>query len=90
MKKSSKNITYKGTSLNVEYDYFPFRRGMRDSLGGVRGAGPPLEPDEPASVDINAITSTENLYELFTEEDIERIGELVMQELYERAHDGYE
>jgi hypothetical protein len=35
--------------VEVEIEYTPACRGARDSCGGVRGAGPPLEPDTPAS-----------------------------------------
>ena len=31
-------------------------RGARDSCGGVPGAGPPLEPDEPATIEIDRTT----------------------------------
>ena len=35
--------------VEVEIEYTPAYRGARDSCGGVRGAGPPLEPDTPES-----------------------------------------
>jgi hypothetical protein len=38
--------------VEVELDMIPGSRGSRDSLGGVRGAGPPLEPDEPATAEV--------------------------------------
>src|SRR2546421_11371189 len=41
--------------VTVEYTYHRTCRGQRDSLGGVRGAGPPLEPDEPASIEIVSV-----------------------------------
>lgn len=40
----------------VEYEYHRGYRGMRDSCGGVRGAGPALEPDEPAHCEVLAVT----------------------------------
>jgi hypothetical protein len=40
----------------ITFDYQRARRGARDSLGGIRGAGPPLEPDEPESVEITSVT----------------------------------
>jgi hypothetical protein len=43
--------------LRVEFGATPFRRGMRDSLCGVRGAGPALEPDEPAAVEVESVTN---------------------------------
>lgn len=41
--------------VEVHYTYHRAYRGQRDSLGGVRGAGPPLEPDEPAMVEIESV-----------------------------------
>lgn len=38
--------------IEVEYVVRPGCRGRRDSLCGVAGAGPALEPDEPATVEI--------------------------------------
>jgi len=35
--------------VEVKFDFTPACRGARDSCGGVRGAGPPLEPDTPES-----------------------------------------
>lgn len=46
--------TYIEVEVEVSYTYVPASRGARDSLGGRRGAGPPLEPDEPATVEINS------------------------------------
>ena len=37
--------------------FHPASRGQRDSCGGVPGAGPPLEPDEPASLDFECATA---------------------------------
>ena len=39
----------------VHFTYFPGCRGARDSLGGKRGAGPPLEPDEDPEIEINKV-----------------------------------
>ncbi|HEY5960939.1 MAG TPA: hypothetical protein VIV60_30495 [Polyangiaceae bacterium] len=39
----------------VEYDFYPGGPGARDSLGGIRGAGPPLEPDEPPSAEVTRV-----------------------------------
>lgn len=38
--------------IEVDYDFIRASKGARDSLGGVRGAGPPLEPDEPAHCEL--------------------------------------
>lgn len=42
-------------SVTVSYKYYPPSRGARDSLGGVRGAGPPLEPDDPPEICVLSI-----------------------------------
>ena len=42
--------------VTVEYTYHRATRGARDSLCGIRGAGPPLEPDEPAWAEIDKVT----------------------------------
>jgi hypothetical protein len=39
--------------IEVFYTYHRACRGQRDSCCGVRGAGPPLEPDEPAMVEVD-------------------------------------
>ena len=40
----------------ADVEYHRAYRGQRDSCGGVRGAGPPLEPDEPAGFEIGSVT----------------------------------
>ena len=37
--------------VDVQFDHHPACRGQRDSLGGKSGAGPALEPDEPACLE---------------------------------------
>jgi hypothetical protein len=38
-------------TIEVVYDYVKGCKGTRDSFGGVRGAGPPLEPDTPPELE---------------------------------------
>lgn len=52
-------------------------RGARDSLGGVRGAGPPLEPDEPEIMEYE--DSTIDL----TEAEKEQAVEMGWKEIYD-------
>ncbi len=44
-------ITDEGVDVCVTWNYYPAIRGQRDSLCGVRGAGPPLEPDDPEQLE---------------------------------------
>ena len=39
----------------VHFEHYPGCRGARDSLGGKRGAGPPLEPDEDPTIEIEQV-----------------------------------
>lgn len=41
--------------VTVEFTYMRGCRGARDSLCGKRGAGPPLEPDEPDEIEIATV-----------------------------------
>ena len=46
---------YTEHEIECEFDYHRAYRGKCDSLCGVRGAGQPLEPDEPAYLEfVNA------------------------------------
>jgi hypothetical protein len=42
-------------TVTVTYSYHRAYRGQRDSLSGIPGAGPPLEPDEPEHIEIESI-----------------------------------
>ncbi|MCH8066948.1 MAG: hypothetical protein IIC69_00010 [Nanoarchaeota archaeon] len=44
----TETMEWENGELNVEYELVSGKttRGARDSLGGVAGMGPPLEPDE--------------------------------------------
>lgn len=58
----------------VEFSVTPACRGRRDSLMGKRNAGPPLEPDSPADLEIESVTHHSQEFELTTGER-ERIEE---------------
>ena len=47
-------VTVEGVPIRVYLECWPATRGARDSLDGVAGAGPPLEPDELADFEIVA------------------------------------
>ena len=63
--------------VECEFDYTPAHRGARDSLCGVRGAGAPLEPGEPASISLASVTPDIEL----TEREIERAEEIYWQSI---------
>lgn len=68
--------------LEVQYTAFPASKGARDSLCGVRDAGPQLEPDEPAHVEIDAVRCNGVLVRL-TQEQMEDLETLLLIELSE-------
>jgi hypothetical protein len=52
----------RGTDAIAQCVFYPARRGARDSLCGKAGAGPALEPDEPASIEVEwAMTGSEEI-----------------------------
>lgn len=50
MTQPNKTISYRGVQLSVDYTYYPASRGARE-----KGSGVQLEPDEPASVDVDDV-----------------------------------
>ena len=68
--------------IEVEYTYHRARRGARDSLCGKRGAGPPLEPDEPAEIEIDSVTDATSGAEVeLTEAERDRITDEIIEKL---------
>ena len=68
--------------VEVEYTYHRARRGARDSLCGKRGAGPPLEPDEPAEIEIDSVTDATSGAEVeLTEAERDRITDEIIEKL---------
>ena len=66
--------------VQVHYTYYPASKGKRDSLCGRRNAGPLLEPDEPAFVDIEMVFSTKNEVEItLTPNEDDALTESIMQ-----------
>jgi len=70
----------------VEYTYHRACRGARDSLGGVRGAGPPLEPDEDEHVDIDSVKCQGHEIEI-DDKERERLEELCLEQATDRDFD---
>lgn len=66
--------------LTVEYMYFPPSRGSRDSFMGRAGAGPQLEPDEPASIEIGKVSvgsDDQDISSMLTDKHITEIEEQI-------------
>jgi len=58
--------------VGIELEYHRAYRGARDSLCGVLGAGPALEPDEQAELEIESVINTENGHDIeLTDSEIE-------------------
>ena len=66
----------------AEVTYHKAHRGARDSLCGVRGAGPQLELDEPAEIEIGSVTDSEG-----NEIDVDKKLE---ERIYEEANEAIE
>ena len=71
-------------SVVVEYSYYKGCRGARDSLGGVRRAGPPLEPDDPPEVEILKVTAEDG------QEILEKLDSSEIEVLEEKAFEAQE
>ena len=73
-------------TIEVEYSYSKGGRGSRDSLCGVRGAGPPLEPDEPPDVEIVRVVKAETGEEIeLYPDELTRVRELCFEDVADRA-----
>ena len=73
---STKTITVYGIELEIEYTYHPPYKGARDSLAGIPGAGPPLEPDEEEYFEFARISHKgEDITDLISESALDKIEE---------------
>lgn len=78
----SKTITYLGIELDIYFIHDKGYRGTRDSLNGIAGAGPPLEPDEPEEIIIEMITHKgEDILDLISNSMLEKIQHTLEEEL---------
>jgi hypothetical protein len=72
--------------ITAEFKYYPPSRGARDSLGGKHGAGPPLEPDDPADIEIVSVSNTITGHEVeLTKKEEEEVLQQCWNELGEVA-----
>lgn len=77
--KTEHCVTYK--HYDIFFTLYPPTRGSRDSLGGIRGAGPPLEPDDPAEIEITRI------YDQLKNEDVDPCELSNIDELQQACYD---
>src|SRR5688572_28893482 len=70
-------------NLKVEWSLYPGCRGARDSCGGVAGAGPALEPDEPAELEFIKAVNEKNEQVELTDSEIESAMESAWEQLAE-------
>lgn len=68
------------TEVEVEYSRSKARRGARDSCCGVRGAGAPLEPDEPEEVEILSVTDSAGNEVTLTPKEEDEIYEKIYEQ----------
>lgn len=73
--------------LEISYTYHRARSGARDSLGGRRGAGPPLEPDEPASIEILSAKDENGDEVVLTRDEEAAVEEKAFDEVADAAND---
>jgi hypothetical protein len=75
--------------LLVEYTYHQGCRGERDSLCGVRGAGPPIEPDEPPYIELDSVTDADSGSEIeLTDTESNRIRDECIDRHFDCIGDG--
>ncbi len=69
----------KELAVTVHYNYHTGCKGARDSCGGVRGAGPPLEPDDPPEVEIERVVGRDGKELELADDVLEALRELCFE-----------
>ncbi len=77
-------------TIFVEYSTHKAYRGARDSLCGKRGAGPPLEPDEPAGIDIEGAKDENGKDVELSEDELRTIEEAIISDLESAAEPDFD
>lgn len=68
--------------ISVDYTFLPGSRGARDTLCGVRGAGPPLEPDDPPEIEVSKILDLDTQKEVkVTDDEYEKIIDAICEQM---------
>lgn len=68
-------------NIDVEFNVIPGSKGARDSLGGVANAGPALEPDTEAEVEITKVTNPQGLVIELDEIEQAEISQEILESL---------
>jgi hypothetical protein len=77
--------------VQVEFLAWKGSKGLRDSLCGIRGAGPQLEPDEPGGVEIESVKSIDGQHEFtLTQDELDRIEEECSKSAYQANNNNYQ
>ncbi len=84
---TSDYITSEDTQLTCTWEYYPGCRGQRDSLGGKAGAGPPLEPDEPPTLELVSATDENGHAIELSPADEEKAREQAWEQMADREQD---
>jgi hypothetical protein len=71
-------------TVTVDYSFSRARRGARDSLCGVRGAGPPLEPDEDEEIEIQSVTDENGKEVELTADETDKIEQQCWDDIADR------
>lgn len=74
--------------VEVAYSFTSACRGRRDSLGGRANAGPPLEPDSPAEVEVLSVREVATGAEVeLSDSEEEAVIEAIWEDVANRADD---
>lgn len=70
--------------VEVSYKLHKGSKGARDSLCGIRGAGPPLEPDTDPEIEIlDVFYNNKSILEYLSQKDLD----LLLEELWNNPPD---
>ena len=69
--------------VEIDYTFHAEHKGARDSIGGVRNAGPPLEPDEPAYIEITSAKDASGVEWELTDQEQKDIEDEISEKLSE-------
>lgn len=75
----SEDADGKELAVTVHYTYWRGCKGARDSCGGVRGVGPPLEPDDPPEVEIERVVGRDGKELELADDVLEVLRELCFE-----------